>query len=179
MTLPPPPKPVSVAATVLAALFFSGVYVARTAFPPFRMLNNPRLSELRNEQAQLAPFSDASAQAIAAKLGDLRGRLWTEASFNRWVTDRAPKAWIVQALGAADLKHLHGRRYAFQRPNSTDKDWPEIAAFLGNLEKAPGVSVQSVALAVQPGYAGSRQFSQCLLIAVFYFAGGDGPDATN
>ena len=179
MTLPPPPKPVSVAAAVLAALFCAGVYVARTAFPPFRMLNNPQLSELRNEQAQLAPFSDAAAQGIAARLGELRGRLWTEASFNRWLADRAPKTWIVQALGAADLKHLHGRRYAFQRPNSTDKDWPEIAAFLGNLEQAPGVSVQSVALAVQPGYAGSRQFSQCLFIAVFCFTSGDGSEAPN
>src|ERR1019366_3155764 len=121
MTLPPPPKAVSVIAAVLAALFCAGVYGARKAFPPFRMLNNPQLAELRIEQAQLAPFSDAAAQAIAAKLGELRGRLWTEASFNRWLADRVPKAWIVQALGAADPKHLHGRRYAFQRPNSTDK----------------------------------------------------------
>ena len=179
MTLPPPPKPVSVVAAVVAALFCMGVYVARTAFPPFRMLNNPRLAELRTEQAQLAPFSDAAAQATSAKLSELRGRLWTEASCNRWVAERAPKAWIVQELGAANLKHLHGHRYAFQRPNSTDKDWPEIAAFLGNLEQAPAVSVQSVALAVQPGYAGSRHFSQCLFIAVFYFAGSDGPEVTN
>jgi hypothetical protein len=179
MTLPPPPKPVSVIAVVLAGLLCAGVYVARTAYPPHRMLNNPQLAELRKQQAQLAPFSDAAARTVTAKLGELRGRLWSEPAFNRWLSDKAPKGWIVQALGAADLTHLNGRRYAFQRPNSTDKDWPEIAAFLGNLEEAPGVSVQSVALAVQPGYAGSRQFSQCLFIAVFYFAGGDGAAGKN
>ena len=179
MNLPPPPKPISVVAAALAAFFCAGVFIARTAFPPLRMLNNPRIAELRNEQAHLAPFNDAAAHAAAAKLGELRGRFWTEASFNRWIGDTASKAWIVQSLGAVDLKHLHGRRYAFQRPNSSDKDWPEIAAFLGNLEQASGVSVQSVALAVQPGYAGSRHFSQCLFIADFYFAGGDGPEAAN
>ncbi len=178
MTLPPPPKTFSVVAVVLTALLLAGVMVVRRAFPPSRMLNNPRLAELRATEAQLAPYSESNAQAAQEKVNSLRARLWTETGFNRWLADRVPKTWIVQQLPTADLKHLSGRRYAFQRPNATDRDWPEIAAFLTTLEQAPTVSVQSAALAVQSGYAGSRKFSQCLFIAEFYFAGTDHQSAT-
>ena len=174
MTLPPAPKSVSVIAVVLAGVLLAAVIVVRRTLPPSRMLNNPRLDELRATDAQLVPYSDSAAQAVQGKVANLRARLWTEASFNRWLTDRVPKAWIVQQLGTADLKHLSGRRYAFQRPGATDADWPEIAAFLWTLEQAQAVSVQSTTLAVQPGYVGSRKFSQCLFIATFYFPVGVG-----
>src|ERR1039458_5214817 len=116
MNLPPPPKPISVVAAALAAFFCAGVFIARTAFPPLRMLNNPRIAELRNEQAHLAPFSDAAAHAAAAKLGELRGRFWTEALFNRWIGDTASKVWIVQSLRAREPKQLHDARTAFPGP---------------------------------------------------------------
>jgi len=173
MTFPPAPKGLSIVVLLFVAILFAGVLVIRQTFPPSRMLNNPRLDELRTTQARLVPYSDAAAQDIQTKLANLRGRLWTDASFNRWIADRVPKGWIVQQLGTADLKHLSGRRYAFQRPGATDLDWPEIAVFLGALEETPSVSVQSATLAVQSGYAGSRKFSQCLFIAAFYFPGGD------
>lgn len=169
MKPPAPPRLVSVAALVLAALLLSGVLFVRKALPASRLLNNPRLDELRRTESGLEPYGDSVAQGTHRKVEELRTRLWSEASFNRWRADKVPKGWIVQQLGDAGLKRLDGRRYAFQRPGATDAEWPEISAFLGALEEAPAASVQSATLAVQPGYLGSRKFSQCLFIATFYF----------
>jgi hypothetical protein len=179
MTLPSPPKPAAAVTAILSLVLCAISFYAQRTVSVNRASDDPRLAELKTEQEQLAPYDDSAAQAAELGLGELKGRLWTDASFNRWLEERAPKAWLVQALTASDLKHLRGHRFAFQRPNSTDKDWPEIAAFLGSLEKTPGVSVQSVALGVQQGYAGSRHFSQCLFVAVFYFAGDDSPGSKN
>ena len=169
------PKKASVVALVFSGVFCAGALGVRVAFPPLRVAGSPELAGLRAEQVQLGVFSDGAVRAADAKLASLRRVLWTDASFASWRETNIPAGWSVQNLGAADLQHLHGRRYAFQRPEATDREWPEIAALLGSLERAPAVSVTSAALAVQPGYAGSRHFSQCLFIAVFYFTGDDGP----
>jgi hypothetical protein len=169
------PKKTSLVALAFSAVFCVAALAVRSAFPPLRAENNPRLADLRTEQAQLGIYSDSAVRMADARLASLRSVLWTDASFSAWRKANVPPGWSVQDLGAADLQHLHGRRYAFQRPDATDREWPEIAALLGSLERAPAVSVTSAALAVQPGYAGSRHFSQCLFIAVFYFAGDDGP----
>jgi len=168
MTLP---RAASLVLAALAAAFCAAAYGLRFALPPERAVTNARLAALRVEGAQLAAFSDDAAQAGEGKLGELRRKFWTPEAFAVWRRNNVPEGWIVQSLGPADLAHVHALRYAFERPNAADKDWSEIAAVLGGLEKAPCVSVQSAALAVQPGYAESRHFSQCLLIAVFYFAG--------
>jgi hypothetical protein len=130
---------------------------------------------LRAEQTQFSGYSEGAVHAVDGRLAELRHSFWTAESFEKWRKDHVPEGWLVQDLGAADLKHVHARRYAFQRPNATDRDWPGIAGFLEILEAAPCVSVQSAALAVRPSYAGSRQFTQCLFIAVFFFSGDDGP----
>ena len=169
------PKKISLVALVFSAVLCAGALAVRSAFPPIRAANNPQLADLRAEQAQLGVYSDGAVRAADARLAELRQAQWTDASFSAWRKANVPSGWSVQDLGAADLQHLHGRRYAFQRPEATDREWPEIAALLGSLERVPAVSVTSAALAVQPGYAGSRHFSQCLFIAVFYFTGDDGP----
>jgi hypothetical protein len=169
------PKKASLVAVVFSAVFCAAALGVRSAFPPLRAVSNPELASLREEQARLGVYSDTAVRAADARLAGLRRVLWNDASFAAWRKANVPADWSVQDLGAADLQHLHGRRYAFQRPEATDRDWPEIAALLGGLERAPAVSVTSAALAVQPGYAGSRHFSQCLFIAVFYFTGDDGP----
>jgi hypothetical protein len=169
------PKKTSIAALVFSAVFCAAAWGVRAVFPPLRAVNSPQLAGLRAEQARLEGYSDAAVRASDERVAGLHQVLWTAASFSAWRKTNVPAGWSVQDLGAADLQHLHGRRYAFQRPEATDREWPEIAALLGGLERAPAVSVTSAALAVQAGYAGSRHFSQCLLIAVFYFAGDDGP----
>jgi hypothetical protein len=169
------PKKASLVAVVFSAVFCTAALAVRYAFPPLRAVSNPELASLREQQARLGVYSDTAVRAADARLAGLRRVLWNDASFAAWRKANVPADWSVQDLGAADLQHLHGRRYAFQRPEATDRDWPEIAALLGGLEHAPAVSVTSAALAVQPGYAGSRHFSQCLFIAVFYFTGDDGP----
>ena len=169
------PKPSSLVLVVATATLCGAAFAVRTIFPPQSTTSNPRLVALRAEQAQLAAYSDAAAHAVDAKLGELRQKLWTPETFAEWRKKNVPPAWAMQDLGGAELTHVRGRRYALQRPNATDKEWPEIAGVLASLENAPGVSVQSAALSVQPGYTGSRQFTQCLFIAVFYFTGDDSP----
>jgi len=169
------PKKSSVAAVVTTAVLCAAVYGARTVFPPLRLMGNSQLAALRQEQAQFGAYSEGATRASDAQLGEIRGHLWTPQSFALWQKGSVPEGWAVQDLGPADLKHVHSRRYAFQRPNATDKDWSDIMALLGALEGSHCVSIQSAALSVHPGYAGSRQFSQCLMIAVFYFTGDDGP----
>ena len=169
------PKKVSLAALAFSAVLCAGAWAVRSIFPPLSAVNNPELAGLRTEQARLGVYSDGAVREADARLAGLRRVLWSDASFAAWRKATVPSGWNVQDLGAADLQHLHGRRYAFQRPEASDREWPEIAALLGSLEHAPAVSVTSAALAVQPGYAGSRHFSQCLFIAVLYFTGDDGP----
>jgi hypothetical protein len=169
------PKKASLAALVFSAVFCAAALAVRSVFPPLRAVNNPELADLRAEQARLGVCSDGAVREADARLAGLRRVLWNDASFAAWRKANVPSGWNVQDLGKADLQHLHGRRFAFQRPGATDREWPEIAVLLGSLERAPAVSVTSAALAVQPGYAGSRHFSQCLFIAVFYFTGDDGP----
>ena len=170
-----PPKKSSVAAVVATVILCGAVYGARIVIPPVRLTGNSRLAALRQEQAQLSAYSEGALRTADAQLGEIRRELWTPETFALWRKGNVPEGWAVQDLGPTDLKHVHGRRYAFQRPNATDKDWSDIVALLGSLEGARCVSVQSAALSVHPGYAGSRQFSQCLMMAVFYFTGDDGP----
>jgi hypothetical protein len=165
------------AAVVATAILCAAVYGARTMFPPIRFIGNSQLAALRQEQAQLPGYSEGATRAADAQLAEIRRELWTPDTFTLWRKANVPEGWAVQDLGPTDLKHVHSRRYAFQRPNATDKDWSDIVALLGSLEGAHCVSVQSAALSVRPGYAGSRQFSQCLIIAVFYYTGDDGPTA--
>lgn len=169
------PKKGSIAVLGCCAILCVAAWALRWVFPPPRAENNPQLAGLRAEQAQLAGYSDAAVHADDARLAGLRRVLWTDASFAAWRQRTVPAGWTVQDLGAANVQHLQGRRFAFQRPEATDQEWPEITALLGALERAPAVSVTSAALAVQPGYASSRHFSQCLFIAVFYYAPDDGP----
>jgi hypothetical protein len=169
------PKKTSLIVLAFSAVLCAGAWAVRSVFPPLRAVTTPELAELRAKQAQLSAYSDGAVRTADARLAALRSVLWTDASFAAWRKTNVPSGWSVQDLGTADLQHLHGRRYAFQRPEATDREWPEITGLLGSLERAPAVSVTSAALAVQPGYAASRHFSQCLLIAVFYFTGDDGP----
>jgi len=169
------PKPSSVVLVISTAALCGAAIGVRTIFPPLRAMSNPRLVALRAEQAQLAAYPDAAAEAANARLGELRQKLWTPETFAEWRKKNVPAAWAVQDLGGAELTHVRGQRYALQRPTATDREWPEISGVLASLENAPGVSVQSAALSVQPGYTGSRQFTQCLFIAVFYFTGDDAP----
>jgi hypothetical protein len=170
-----PPKRSSIAAVVVTVVLGVAVYAAREIFPPLRLMGNSQLSSLREEQSRLAAYSEGATRMADAQLAAIRRDLWTSETFKFWRQQSVPDTWVIQDLGPTDLKHIHGRRYAFQRPQATDKDWPEIVAVLGSLEGAHCVSVQSAALSVHPGYAASRQFSQCLIIAVFYFTGDDGP----
>ena len=172
------PKPSSVVLVIATAALCGAAFGVRVIFPPLRAMSNPRLVALRAEQAQLAVFSDAAASAADARLAELRQKLWTPETFAEWRKKNVPSAWAMQDLGGAKLTHVRGQRYALQRPNATDKNWPEIAGVLASLENAPGVSVQSAALSVQPGFTGSRLFSQCVFIAVFYFTGDDAPKPT-
>ena len=167
------PKPSSVVLVAATAALCAAAFGVRTIFPPQSTTSNPRLVALRAEQAQLALYSDAVASAADARLAELRQKLWTPETFAEWRKKNVPSTWAMQDLGGAKLTHVRGQRYALQRPNATDKDWPEIAGVLASLETAPGVSVQSAALGVQPGFTGSRLFSQCVFIAVFYFTGDD------
>ena len=169
------PKKSSIVALVFSVIICVGAWTIRSAFPPLHAVNNPELSGLRTEQTRLGVYSDEAVRNADTRFAGLRQGLWTDTSFAAWRKANVPSDWNLQDLGAADLRHLHGRRFAFQRPDATDREWPEIAALLGNLERARAVSVTSAALAVQPGYAGSRHFTQCLFIAVFYFTGDDGP----
>lgn len=168
-----PDKP-SLAALFGAGLFCSTALVFRVAFPPQRMVGDSQLLGLRAEQTQLAPYTDSAASVADARLAAVRRQLWTPQSFFAWRGAHVPAGWIVQELDSGEPKHVRTRRYAFQKPGATDADWPSMLAFLGSLESSPCLSVQSVALAVQPGYEGSRRFAQCLIVAVFYFAA-DGP----
>jgi hypothetical protein len=169
------PKKASLFALAFSAVFCAGAWGLRLVFPLPRANGSAEFSSLRAEQARLGLYSDGAAQAAKTRLASLRRVLWTDATFAEWQKANVPPDWSVQDLGAAELHHLHGRRYAFQRPDATDRQWPEITGLLGILERAPAASVTSAAIAVQAGYAGSRRFSQCLFIAVFYFAGDDGP----
>jgi hypothetical protein len=169
-----PPKASSLALLSVTALLGGAALGLRTIFPPARAMSNPRLVALRAEQTQLAAYTDAAAASADLRLTELKQRLWTPESFAEWRRQNVPPAWGMQDLGGTNLAHVRGRRYAVQRTGATDRDWAEIVGVLGALESAPEVSVQSAALAVQPGLVGSRQFTQCLFIAVFYFAS-DGP----
>lgn len=151
----------------------ASAYFGSVAFPPMRAVNNPQLAALRAEQAQLLSFTDEAARAADARLIALREKLWNTEAFTVWRKANVPDAWVVQDLGNTELTRVRTRRWAFSRPNATDKEWGEITAVLAALEKAPCVSVQSAALGVQPGYAGSHRFTQCLFVAAFYF--GDDP----
>jgi len=172
-----PPKRSSVGVVAVTAILCAVVYAGRNVFPPLRLMENSQLAALRQEQLTLSAYSEGAIRSADARLAELRRQLWTSESFAFWRKANVPEGWVLQDLGPTDLKHVHGHRYAFQRPNAADKDWPEITALLGSLEAANCVSVQSAALSVHPGYAASRQFSQCLIIAVFYFTGDDGPAA--
>jgi hypothetical protein len=169
------PKKASWVALGFSATLCAVVLGLRIVFPPPRPIGSADVSGLRTEQVRLGEYSDSAVHTAEAKLSELRRTLWTDATFAAWQKANIPSDWSLQDLGPADLQHLRGHRYAFQRPEATDHDWPAIAAVLRSLERAPATSVTSAALAVQPGYAGSRRFSQCLLIAVFYFTGDDGP----
>lgn len=169
------PQLSSVVLVAATAALCGAAFGLRTIFPPLRAISNPQLVALRAEQAQLAAYTDAVAGEADAKLGALGQKLWTPETFAAWRRKSVPPSWTMQDLGGADLAHVRGRRYALQRPNATDREWTEITGVLASLESAPGVSVQSAALGVSPGYTGSRQFTQCLFIAVFYFTGEDPP----
>lgn len=165
------PAKTSLAALLLAGAFCGLAIAVRVFLPPSRMIGSSQLTALSAEHAQLASFSDAAARDSDARLEEFRRLSWTVQSFARWQKAHVAPGWLVEDLGSSDLRHVQSRRYAFQRPNATDAEWPEITALLRELESAPFVSVQSAAFAVEPTYAGSRHFSQCLLVAVFYFAG--------
>jgi hypothetical protein len=169
------PKKGSWVALGFSAALCAAALGVRSAFPPPRPIGGADVSGLRAEQLRLGVYSDSAVRAAETRLSGLRRTLWTDATFASWQKANIPSDWSIQDLGAADLQHLRGHRYAFQRPEATDHEWPAIAGVLRSLERAPATSVTSAALAVQPGYAGSRHFSQCLLIAVFYFTGDDGP----
>lgn len=163
-----PGKPALTVLIVTASLF-GAACLAREMWPPPHARSNPRLATLHTEREQLTKFTDEAAHEADAQLAALRTKLWTADAVAAWRKANVPDTWAVQELGGAGLDQARGRRYAFSRPNTTDKEWNEITAVLGALEKAPCVRVQSAALGVQPGYDGSRRFTQCLLVAVFYF----------
>ena len=163
------PRKSALAVLAVTAALCAAAYFGSMAFPPLRVVNNPQLAALRAEQTHLQSFTDDAARTADARLIALRDKLWNTETFSAWRKANVPDAWVVQDLGSAALTRVHARRWAFSRPNATDKEWGEITAVLAALENAPRVSVQSAALAVQPGYIGSHRFTQCLFVAAFYF----------
>lgn len=163
------PKKLSIVLAVAGLAAAGGSQAVRTLYPPLRAVSNPALDALRAQHAQLDTFSSDRVEKIDTAVAELHRQLWTPETFALWQKNNIPDGWSVQDLGRTDAKQVQGRRYAFQRPNATDQEWNEILGVIKGLEDAHCVSVQSVALAVRPGYAGSRQFSQCVIIAIFYF----------
>jgi hypothetical protein len=137
--------------------------------------DDPRLKELRETNAALQPFSALKVKETEDRLAVHRRETWTEKHINLWADTnvRGQAGWVFNDLGPADLKHLHAHRYATQRINATDADWPAITRLLQTLESLPCVSVESVTLTVGDGISGSQHFDQCVFVVVFYLNGDD------
>jgi hypothetical protein len=163
------PKPFAIGVVVAALLAAAGTQAVRSLYPPLRTTSNPTLDALRSQKAQMQDFTNARTAQIDAKIAELHRQLWTPQTFSLWQKNNIPDGWTIQDLGQTDAQHVLGRRFAFQRPNATDQQWNEILGVLKTLETTHCVNVQSATMAVRPGYAGSREFSQCVVITIFYY----------
>ncbi|MFI5337334.1 MAG: hypothetical protein ACHQ5A_11155, partial [Opitutales bacterium] len=139
-------------------------------WPPDQSASSPELDALRAHRARLAPATDLRWRTAQERESVLRQQLWTAATFAYWRKNSLPPGWTVQDLGPAELKFARARRFALQRPAATSSQWPEITALLADLEARECTRVQTVSLAARPGYAGSRSFSQCVLVVLLAFA---------
>ena len=137
--------------------------------------DDPGIKELRAANAEVQAYTAARTKQTEDRLAEHRWETWTEKRFNLWAETnvRGASGWVLNDLGVADFKHIHGHRYAFQRVNATADNWPAITKLLQTLEGLPCASVESATLTVGEGISGSRHFSQCLFVAVFYFDGDD------
>jgi len=157
-------------ALAAAILMLAGLRIALLFWPADLAANGPELDDARIRRNRLAPFTDDRRALLQDRERRLRRELWTPATFSLWRKNHLPPGWVVQDLGPIELKTCRARRYAFTRPAATFTQWTEITGFLSSLEANPGVRVQTVALATKPGYLGSRTFSQCMFVSLFFFA---------
>jgi hypothetical protein len=137
--------------------------------------DDPGLNQLRTTNRELQPFTAMRVKATEDRLAEHRRQTWNEKQINLWAESnvRSVPGWVFNDLGTTDYKHVHGHRYAMQRINATNGDWPLIARLLQTVESLPCASVESVTLTVGDGVSGSQHFKQCVFVVVFYLNGDD------
>ena len=118
MTLPPAPKPVSVIAVVLAGVLLAAVVVVRRTLPPSRMLNNPRLDELRATDAQLVRMIVGNLVDNALKYAAPGSPIKVTATAGIRRKRKGIAIEVVNSIGTADApdpKRVFGKYYRGER----------------------------------------------------------------
>lgn len=154
----------------VSLLLLAAIRAVTIGWPPDQSVSTPELEVLRARRTKLAGATEQRRQEAEEHERRLRGHLWTSDTLAYWRKNSLPPGWTMQDLGPAEMKHAPARRFALQRPGATGAQWQEITALLAELESRGCTRVQGVTLSTKPGYLGSRNFSQCVIVVLLHFA---------
>ena len=155
------------AAFCASVVLFSSVWTLTRRVRPITWAADPELTVLVSDHERLRDNSDLVRDGLRKEWEARRDLVWTVRSLED-LCHRLGSVWRSVALppeGAA-------RRYRFTALSSEMRSWSTLLESIVNLERMPGVAVESLDIAAD-GAFGPREFTRVEIVVRFAAANSD------
>jgi len=124
---------------------------------PIQWAGDPELTVLMDERERLRDSGDATRDALRRQSEELLRQAWTNETL-RALAERLGSAWVWESRGTGPLE----RQVVLTRAAPRFDEWPACIALIADLEKQPGLAVESLNIAAE-GARRHRRFTRLII----------------
>ena len=148
-----------------SVLVYGGVWTVVHRLRPIQWAGDPELTALVGERERLHDSGDATRDALRRQSEELLRQAWTNEDL-RALKGKLGSGWAWESRGTGPLE----RHVVLTRAAPRFDEWPAYVAFMGDLEKRPGLTVESLDIAAE-GAGRHRRFTRVTIGLRFIVAG--------
>jgi hypothetical protein len=137
-----------------SVLLYGGVWTVVHRLRPIHWAGDPELTALVDERERLRDSDDATRDALRRQSEELLRQAWTNETL-RALAERLGSAWVWESRDTEPLE----RHVVLTRVAPRFDEWPAYVALIADLEKQPGLTVESLDIAAE-GARRHRRFTR-------------------